>query len=413
MKILKSLTIIIPLLLSIIYSSCSDPLTGTTGVSGVVRGYNEIPVSSLTLRIGDDYARTADDGSFSFKKVYYPYDLVIYDSTFDIGAIIYKNLSADKLNLFIDRYVNSQSYAQIRIHMPVNFNNGNYQGKAFFTNGQDINANTGIGNSFSNSLYIHTKQPEPVTGKIIVLIYSKDINGKIVSYNNYGESPQMTLQPGTITDYTFDSLSLTLNPGEENISGSFDIEGYNDIRTYYYISFGNTGNTDYYEELGYFSGWIFNFKIPSGLPLNFKTYIINNTHTGLGSSYETFPVYPSVPNNFTIKDPCTLITPENGSESVNSGTVFSFSSGSGNGIHIVSLNNISRYVNFKIFTDKTNFTLEGLDQLGLGYINNNNFRWDVQEAGPSGSLNDYVVNNINREQFFSTTSVSKEFTTMP
>ncbi len=396
----------------IFFYGCSDTLTSTSGVTGKVFGYGNFPVPGLRVSIGDKVTHTSSDGSFGFENIAYPYDIILLDSSFDRSATIYKNISTDKLNLSVNISGSKSIYSNIIIQLPQNIDFKTLRGKAIFTNEQNVNEYMTL-YDYSNHLTVRLPDLNPITGKLLILIYKRDKYYKITSYENYGESAQLNLIPENTIEYTFDSLSLSLNPGEQLITGSYNIpSGASGIYSYYSITFGNKFQ-NYEGELSSFEGREFSFIVPKGIPRAFKTFISNSALTNSGSSYETFQVYPFTSNTLSIKDACILINPQDQSKGITNETEFSFQDGTGDGVYSIALNDVSRNVTFRIITKERTFNLVGLDQLGLGRINNNNFYWYVTKAGPAESVNDYTTNYLEKQEKFITYSNSRNFSTLP
>jgi hypothetical protein len=411
MKIKTVLALIIISAIIFNYTGCSDSLTSTNNINGKVSGHDNIPQRGLRVTSGDKTTYTSSDGSFTFENVTYPYDLAVLD-TFYRSVSLYKNISTDKLNLYIDKPGYPRTYSYIRIILPVNINLQVLNCMAFFTDGQSLNSSFRLNNS-SNVFSVLLPDNNSVSGKLIILTYKTDNYGKITSYENYGESGMLNLLPDNDIDYTFDSLSLSLNPGEQTVLGNMTINpGPFTISSGYFISFGNL-NTRTDNFLSGFTGRIFNFIIPSGIPRVFNTYINNTVYFASSYSNEIFHVYPDATNTLVVKDECSLITPANQAENVTNETAFSFQGGTGNGIYVICIHDILTEKDFRIITTDNNFTLSGLDQLGLGYISNHFLSWYVRQEGPAGSVNDYVNNFTNIQERFITSSEIRTFSTSP
>ena len=396
---------------SIVFYRCSDTVTSTMSVNGTVYGYDNFPVTGLQVSIGDKSTQTSIDGNFSFENVTYPYDVSITDSYFRM-ATVYRNISTDKLSLYVGRHGSVDVYSRINIFLPPDIDLQNLRCKAYFTDGQYINDYADI-SIYNNFITVHHPDLNPVSGKLIILTYIKDTDGRIISYENYGESDPIILTSGANINYTFDTASLALNPGEESVTGSYSaVPGLLNINSSFYITFGNTYYYNNYD-LGFFQGNIFNFKIPDGIPRTFNTFVSSGSLFNTGYCYEAYQVYPSVSNSLSTKSPCILLGPDDMTENIDNQSVFNFSDGGGEGVFNITLNDVSRNFIFEIITTERNFTLEGLDQLGFGSINNNNFNWYVSKVGPAKSLNDYVTNYVTRQERFTTNAFSRTFSTRP
>ncbi len=262
-------------------------------------------------------------------------------------------------------------------------------GKIMFTDGNKVNvyADLDIVNPV-NPVRLYVPALGVITGKIIFLHYRFNHDYQIISYDNYGESPEMNLQPGNNYQFEFDSLDLLLNPGETSVAGTIsDPSGYTSD-SYFYLSFASSNGT-YYDitiaplpyRFSYLSGNAFNFIIPTGLPRSFYSIVETFTRGAQdGYSREEFYVYPNSSNNLQTKTYPYLISPLQSDSNVNTGTLFSYDGGNGNGVYIVNIhtvNFLNPLIEFHIVTTDKNITLEGLEETGIGSIRDTDFYWDV------------------------------------
>ncbi|MEO8211488.1 MAG: hypothetical protein ABI840_13090 [bacterium] len=408
----RVLSAIILISVSLIYYSCDTITNPTSAVSGKVYTYNYLAISNVKVTIRDQVALTSEDGSFNFKNITSPYDLIVLDSL-ERNVTVYKELSAESILLPLQYYASNNGYAFIIVTIPKEIIDSNIVGKVIFTDGNFVNSYSDIHQNdtvIGVEMYIN----ESVTGKLIVLTYKRDNEGKIISYENYGESPDIQIEPGGNYNYQFDTPDLSLNPGEQSVTGYLQIPPGSSSSSSFKITFSS--KKTYYAYSGFSSIGLnyFNFLIPAGLPRQFNTIVESSSYGGmLGYSTEDFITYPNEPNNLQVKLAPSIISPDDQIKNVNNNTQFSFNSGTGNGIYIISLRNTSRDFHYKIVTSNLNFTLEGLEDLGLGRINNNYFYWSVQKIGPANSMNDYVTNFFNEPSHFNSESDSRFFSTEP
>lgn len=404
---------IIILSISVIHLSC-DILTSTSAnVNGKVYNFQHQPLSNIKVTAGEQTVITSEDGSFSISGLSFPYDIIVNDSV-RRSATVFRGLSTENIILPVDYSFYSNLFTKIRIKIPLSIIQSGSLGKIIFTDGNYVNYYSDI-NSYDTGAVININTNNSVFGKLIVLTYKKDNNGNITSYENYGESPQLQIFPGITNKYQFDSLDLTLNPVEQPVSGSFELpDGYNSGSSYFYLSFSSKETYFTSSEFEGIGSFIFNFPVPVGIPSGFNTIVHNYSAGGeFGASSADFPVYPNTANRPEVKLAPAVISPENHSTTVSNSTEFSYSAGTGEGIYVVSFHNNYRDVNFYIVTSKTSVTMEGLESLGFGYNNNNDFYWSVSKRGPAGSMNDYVTNFFEEPGYFKSESKTLDFTTVP
>lgn len=407
------LSTIILFSVSLIYFSC-DTITNTTlNVTGKIYSYNHSPVSNIKVIIRDQFVITSEDGGFTFNNVAFPYDLIVMDSL-SRDVTFYKGLSTDNVSLPYSFNGSNSQFAFITVTIPEKILQSNVIGKVIFTDGNFVNtyANIGLNNP---EIRIDSYIDKRVTGKLIVLTYKTDGSDKILSYENYGESPDIQIQPGGQYNYQFDSLGLALNPGEQNVSGSLQIPpGSKPSYSDFSLSFTNKLSRHSRLRFSTIGLYDFNFLIPTGLPRQFNTIVANNTNgENAGFMIEDFIINPDLSNNLQVKIAPSIISPENHIKNVSNNTQFSFTNGTGDGIYIIELHNTSRQFYYTIVTSDLNFTLEDLEHLGFGRINNNYFYWHVQKTGHANSMDDYVTNFFNSAGYFNTISETRFFSTEP
>ncbi len=416
MKIKSVLPAIVLFSLSIIHLNC-DTVTGPiSNISGKVVSSNNQPVVRIKVMIGDKSAYTSYFGTFSFSDVQFPYDVKVIDSS-GRNAYLFKGLSTGEITLPLSLSYYSGDNAVIKVTLPDNILKENLNGKIMFTDGNTVNFYQDISEETSTSAIFIPVNGYSLTGKIILLIYRKDADGSILSYENYGESPSMTISPYATYYYAFDSTDISLDPGEETVTGSFTLpDGYSSTYAAFFLCFaaytGSGSLTGFGPDFSELKENPFSIKIPAGLPRQFSTIVQSSAHSNTGSTFETFPVYPGSSNELILNEPPLLVSPEDHEKNVNDGTVFSYSSGP-QGIYRIRFVNQSRYAEYIIVTANNNFTFAELDQIGFGSYSNNYFRWQVEKTGPSGSMNEYVTKNSSTLRSFQQRSDVRTFSTEP
>ncbi len=409
----KLITSVIFLSLSITHFSCDDLTGPVSEVTGNVYGINYMPLANLKVTINDRSAYTSENGSFSIRNVNVPYDISVSDSI-NRHVTLFKGLSASNVSLQIESNI-SNGPAYVFVKFPEKIIQPDLSGRIIFTDGDRISSYGYINTFDTSGSYLNVDLNEPVTGRLIALIYKRDNTGKIISYENFGESPVFQIEREKEYYYEFDSLGLTLNPGETEVNGSFITPPATpSVIASFYLSFSAEKN---YFSSNAFSGIglnNFNFKIPTGLPVQFHTIVENESYNSIaGSSFSKFTVYQDLQNNLEVHLPPSLVSPAEGSVNVNLNTQLSFNGGTGNGVYLITLNNNSRFVTYNIVTSGTSFTLKDLEDLGFGRINNNSFSWNVQKAGPVNSVNDYVTVFPADQNSFILRSGHRYFSTVP
>jgi len=418
----RVLSAIMFLSVSVIYNGCDTVTNSISTVSGKVRSYEYLNVSNIKVTIGNNSVYTASDGSFSLDNFTYPYDVIVSDSLRRF-ATVFKGLSENNITLPVRTFF-SDNYFFIYVKFPYHFIHSELSGKIMFTDGNHVNSYSDI--DFLNPEYptrLYVQSSGAVTGKVILLSYKTNSQNGIISYENFGESPEMLLLPGNSYNYEFDSLNIQFNPGEQNVSGSVSApNGYNSY-SYFYLNFSSV-NALYGEvtigippyRFSFLGEKDFNFIIPTGLARNFKTIVETLTlRAADGYSREEFYVHPNSANSLQTNSYPSLVSPENLAANVNTGTLFSFDAGSGSGVYIANIYvyALDLLTEYHIVTSNNNFTLEGLEEIGIGSLKNSNLTWHVTKVGPVTSMNDYATTFLNQPNHFISKSNSRRFSTEP
>jgi len=409
-KILPALIIFSAILF---FNSCDNSVDPTFGsVSGKLYGYNHTAIENLKVTIQDRSVYTSADGSFTLNGISYPYDVIITDSV-RRKATVYKKLSVNNIGLYFDQYSGSNYSAAIYVRIQGESLPNDKKWKVIFTDRENVNEYAEVTGINPTAGLLLNMDKNIVSGRLIALSYKKDNNGKITSYDNFGTYPLYNIQSGNTYNYWFDSLSLAFNPGEQTVTASINVAAVPNS-TEFYLSFGTINRpVNFGYTFSYLTGNYFNFKIPTDLPLPFSTVIINNTTLSSGFSYQEYNVFPNSNNDLIVNVPPIPLSPVEDAKNVNNETQFSFNSGSGKGVFEIILTNQSRFSEYRIITAENNFTLEGLDKLGFGSINNNIFEWRVTKKGPAATVNEYVTNYNNEQNHFYSEGNSRRFLTEP
>ncbi len=411
MYIRRILPVLVLVYACIQFNSCDNSVNSSSGtVSGKLFGHNHTGIENVKVTVQDKTAYTSADGCFTLNGISYPYDVIITDSA-SRRATIYKNISVSNIELYSDQYSGSNYSAAIYVQILGESVQSGKKWKVIFTDRENINEYAEVSGINPTAGLLLNMDKDIVSGRLIALSYFKDNNGKITSYENFGSFPLFNIQSGNTYNYWFDSLSLAFNPGEETVTASINIAAV-PYSTEFYLSFGtknSPGNSGY--NFSYLTGSYFNFIIPTDLTVPFSTVILNTTTLPAGFSQQVYNVNPVSGNDLIVFNPPIPLSPSEDAKNVKTETQFSFNSGSGKGVYEIILTNLSRLSEYRIITADNNFTLEGLDKLGFGSINNNIFEWRVTKKGPAATVNDYVTIYDNEQNHFYSEGHSRRFLT--
>ena len=380
------------LMLFAFYFGCSDntPVTSSFHtVSGHVYDAIRQSLPNIKIVIGDKSTFTASDGSFSIDNVSTPYDLVLTDSLNKNGNY-YKNLTVTNLDLYNRTSFISAQGCNVVVNIPAEY--GTKQGKIYYTNGNDMNSVYPIEGSVTNaSIYMHNYTS--VVGKLIVLLYTKDNNGQIISYDNFGMKDSITLSVNGNNIVNFTQADLALNPGETSIAGTITGGSGADYKVFY-LNFGKKNTPNYLNNnvIDQFSENNFNLILPANLPVNYSTFIVVAGFLDTNTSYyRQF----QVPNSgsgmqLNIESSPSLISPPDYALNVDTNTTFSFT-GTMNGVYNIQIYDTLNQYSYNLYTTQTNFDLKWMLKIFNTNINNKIYWWSATLNLPSiNGLNDLV-----------------------
>jgi hypothetical protein len=404
MNFIKVLPLAFLITFVVFFSSCSEtivnpPQNNPITVEGRLLNIWINPIVGMKLKINDDIVFTDHDGKFSFQNVPIPYDLAIFDSLNKVNHL-YKNITTANPRIVINSHPVPAPYnsANINVSLP---SSNTYNGKLLFTNFDDIN-------NYSpdlNTILVRTSYHQEIEGAVIVLLYEMS-NGKISDYKHFGMK-NITVSPGNTYDINFTENDLSFNPDETTISGNIN---QNDFwQTLYFISFSTKRSPEFLFYLNFeMSNENFSFVVPRNLPIDFYPVIggLNSAGSLLSKNMSNFP------SNVTISEPDfpLLIQPENNASDINSGTKFTFTEGSNDGIYSIYFNFVSSggYM-YHIITPINEFNFGDMMKLNFDFTQQQNLKWRVDKIGEYSSIDEYLTaENLDR---FDVKSETRTFTT--
>jgi hypothetical protein len=403
-------SVVIFLLCTYIFSGCGnsgvDSNSETVNISGTAFYMLNIPAANLIVKVNDKSTTTSNYGKFVLNDIKTPYDIMFIDTINKIG-FSYKGINNKEIEVTLPLMKNDNVSSSINITYPSSLSS--LEGKAIFVDeNQRDYYSTGI-NKFQIDVSMNPNTS--LKGKLIVLLFTRDNSGNIISYERYGEKDNITLNAGSSTNVNFDISELQLNPGETNVSGSF--AGYTGINTtkYFTIAFGKRNSSRFLSELIYneITGNDFNLVLPANLPSEFTPRILLlSFDLNITESYSLPKTGSGI--NLGAHDIPTLINPVDNAINIDTNTLFEWSSGSSNGIYKIEFTDLSANKTFYIYTKSLNTTLQGLNSLGFGNLSSNIFKWRCEKIGNSNSMDDYLNPTLNNIEYYKTDSPYRNFT---
>ena len=302
-------------IIGLFFAGCSESTNFVsapkiTNVSGKVIGnvfnlglpYTKIKVQDMN---GYQYAITDIYGNFYANNVQVPYFVYITDTVTNSGSV-YANLSTSECWVPHYRFDGSTAPSSV-ISVDLSGVTGNSNdGKAFFTDGKNVN---GIGEPGDLQVYLPDNQP--VTGKVCVLLYTKDNSGAVTSYDKFGYKDNVTISPNGNTNLVFTDSMLNYVPSKSLISGTITglpphmSTGY----SHFFISMSPRKTYNYLDpsHIFFLNGTAFNFYIPSNLPVDYypllKIMVSDSSSVGAYTSYVNYLLPKTGATGLNIKIP--------------------------------------------------------------------------------------------------------------
>jgi hypothetical protein len=407
--------ILIVFILSVIFSGCSESVldsnTSKINLSGKILSQLNIPVSNAIVKAGDKTTVTSSSGDFSFQDITTPYDLRIIDTTYKKG-FIFKNLSRADLNIMFSYLRQDQPITGINITIPHGiFTSG---GKAIFTDGNQISYYNDI-DSNGSSIVTYPGNNSSITGKVILIFFTKNNSGNIISYDRYGEKDNITINSGVTKNVDFTLNDLQLDPGEVTVSGNFSGFQNNSSFKFFYLSFGKRKSSGYSTNLHFSDIYTenFNLVLPTNLPSDYTPLIYANDFNSNGFIVQQFAL-PKSGTGIILSPPSespTLINPPDNATGIDTTTLFEWTTGTGNGIYSIVITNPTNTEEYRIYTNSTSTTLADLNSIGLVNFSNRIFSWSCEKNGSVNSLDEYLDPAGNNLGYFKALTSTRVFST--
>lgn len=391
----------------IILQSCSDEITSPANnhISGQILNNAGNPVPGLKVKAGGKSVMTNEYGVYFINNVSLPYDLLIIDEESKSQELI-KDISVPIIKVpdFLSLY-NPDYKTYINVHIPAVLLPPGKKGKLIFTNGAELNSSEDITGE-NTSLEVKLNENTIYTGKLIVLIYSVDNSGKVLSYDNYADTGDIQLSYLKEPSFNFDEEDLNFNPDERNISGNIDIpSGYKSSLQYFYLNFGSTNSTFNIPDFKFsdINGNDFNIVVPAGLPSDFSV-LINNYISDVPNSKYSLEIIKLPDNTNTVnlqaKLPADLISPQNDATEINANSVISHSAGEGSGVFVTRFFG-NGYI-YSVVSTEESFLFSELNKFEISNLNNQYIFWTVQKYGDVSDINSYLTSYpLNSDMYLS------------
>ena len=385
-------------------------------VNGKVYNHLREAIPNINVKIGEQSILTSSDGSFLLNNISVPYDLILLDSLHKYGYY-FENLTLPnpELNILNTTFNSHKCFLNVSIPQSVPVSSG----KLIFTDTMGINEYMDI-TSHNSTFNINLMDNKPVTGKLIVLLYSVDQNGHIISYDNFGYKDNITVSDGGNYNINFLSGELTLKPGISNINGTTSFV-YHNAGRYFYLNFGKKTYHTFSGDMefeGFFDAR-FDFNVPTNLPLKYTTifYMSGIIDTfGFSGTYSRDFVIPNGGSGYviTIEDPPVLNYPIDRAIGIDENTNFNFYSNLYNAsFGIMVSDSVTHYV-YYYYTSQLSFNLKWLKKIHNIDLSDKSFLWQVESVTlPFTNLDVYLNPDIYSLNKFEGYSAVFHFKTKP
>ena len=390
------------------------PISTIKDITGKVYGIYGYPQKDIVIRIGNKTAKTSTDGSFFIDNVQTPYDLYIKDSLHNTGYV-YQGLTSDNISIPI---LPSEQPQSSQTSINVNYPTGLFQsnGKLIFTDEDYINA-YGPAGSNGGTIFLYVPPGNPITGKVIVMLYSKSPNGIISSYDRFGLKDSITITTSDNINVNFTEQELSYNPNEKTLSYNLiPLPGYTVAIRILYLHFGTRQTMLFASTIEFekYNSNTLSITIPEQLPASFIPVVFVYAENTNGSRDKEKFLLQSNSGNLQMHLPPELIYPPDNFQNADTNTIFTFNKIiTEPGIVSVTFIDNTNNATYQIITDSENVTLQGLSTFGFGTLNGNSFTWSGTKIGEYQDVDEYLSSASNANKQFSSSSVSRTFTTKP
>jgi hypothetical protein len=380
-------------------------------VSGRVKGGNiNWGLPGAKIRIEDKMTYTDENGYFNLAQVNTPYTVYITDSLFNSGCIYDVLTESDcRLSFSLRRSITEYSGT---IHYNYTGSAASNAKKLFFTDGKNV---SGVGETSPSYCDVYLPDNTPVTGRAYLLLYTKNPQGNIVSYDKFGYIDNVVTSRNSTTNLTFTDSICNITPGSVRVSGTINIpdpqvhKGVALSAIYFSQRMFSAITTNLQLDPIYEN--TFDILIPANLgveiyPMIWVEYHNQTTFADCKSFY-SLPKTGGTGLTLNIPQTPEIINPSELSN-INENTIISCSYP---GEHIIYKYSFTDSVKTVIYYTRSNqVSLANMSKLGLGsFSNSSTVTFTVTALGQFDYLDDYVNTNRNNLQQSTSFPVSRKY----
>lgn len=416
MKVKSVLVIASLLLFVILFNSCEDSTVNVSGsetVSGIVRGFFNLPLDNVKITIKDKSVFTSADGKFSLTNVSMPCDVYVKDSTRKY-EIIYKNVNTGSLVLNLPVSLNQNLLADynLLVHYPAL--PPEQIGKILFMDDEkDV-----VGSCDIPATNIQIQAPPNLSfkGKVFLITYTKDVNQHINDYKYFATKSDVTITSGNSNEITFTQSDL-INVEEDNLSFVLNPpQGSSSVYSAFMLNFFNRKMSGFILNLALetYSTNNVSLLMPKNLPVEFSPTLFMSS-SGTNGITNQLSIIPKTGTNLQINlvSPPTVLTPEDNAANVDLNTAFSFQKQSSSNVLIYSIIDAVSGISYNYCTSENNITLRMLSPMLTSLAPNRIYNYSIEQVGVGAKNVDEYLNEGRQVHYNKANCNIRRFTSKP
>jgi hypothetical protein len=370
-------------------------------------------MQNVLATINTNSVYTNNTGGFFFSDLPDLFDVQLHVPVLNYD-ILYKDVSMGQCYMHLPLQPDQNTYEYTikvqytTIPMPE-------RGKLYFI----TNSGMVFAQNIDSSSTINYRLPNQLlnTGKIVFISYTTDNEGKINAYKYYGDSHEISPEPGVITNFSFTAnqiqvLSTVINyncniippSGSTSVNASL-IFNFNYSRRIYADINSQT--------IQRFTGNNFTVILPANLNSSYFRPLLNFTTESSNGFTEEIKDFPSGTSaDFNLTGTPLVTSPENYATNVDANTVFSVQRQNISKILIFTLIDSANSKKYNLCTSENNITMSMLSKM-VTLEPNKTYSYTVQQAGINiNSVKEFMEENMNLADYKATVPV-RYFTTKP
>ncbi len=371
------------------------------------------PVQGVTVVIGSANVVTGADGSFTFNSITTPYNVKLILTTGNASGFEYQGITTLTPQLYAVGLTPSPSSATLTVNFPALA--AGQKATVVYTDNALVHSYTTIATSPA-TVNVTWQNSAPITGKVIVLIYTTDLTGAVTAYNKYGEKSNIALNNNGTASLTFAATDLNVTPTTTALTGSITAPaGFNPATTRMILKFTTQGTPLIGANIGTVAvGPTFSFNVPGGLTSAFSIGLeglASSPAPTVQTSLKLITATVGGSNNINLETPPTLSTPVNMATGVDTTTNFGFGGGTGTGVYLIQISSsVPTPKNFYILTASTSVTIPSFSAYGLPMGSGVAYSWQVVKLGSMASVNDFVSSAVFNNSNFNFETLTQAWT---